>query len=198
MSYLKDYFNEVTEITSQLNNQETHDAITTIVEYLSYTRKYFGRVFVLGIGGSAGNASHMVNDLRKLCALDAIAPTDNVSEFTARTNDNGFESAFTGFLEVSRIKYNDTLFVLSVGGGDRERNISTGLINAIDLAKSKGAAIISITGKPDGYAAKNSHVNITVPQVNPDRITPHSEAFQAILWHCIVSHPNLQTTKTTW
>ena len=157
-----------------------------------------GRVFVLGVGGSAGNASHMVNDLRKLCGIEAYCPTDNVSELTARTNDEGFDTVFEGYLRGSKFSYRDAIFILSVGGGDEARNVSVGLINAIKYARSKDGYILSIVGKSDGYAAKNSDTVVVVPAVEPTRITPHSEAFQAVVWHCIVSHPNLQTNKTKW
>jgi D-sedoheptulose 7-phosphate isomerase len=140
----------------------------------------------------------MVNDLRKLCCIEAYCPTDNVPELTARTNDEGFDTVFEEYLRVSKFNYKDTLFILSVGGGDEERNVSVGLIKAIKLAKSVDASVISIVGKSDGYAARNSETTIVVPMVEPSRITPHSEAFQAVIWHCIISHPNLQINKTKW
>jgi D-sedoheptulose 7-phosphate isomerase len=140
----------------------------------------------------------MVNDLRKLCGIEAYCPTDNVPELTARTNDEGFDTVFEEYLRVSRFSRDDTIIVLSVGGGDKERNVSVGLIKAIDHVKSVEGTIISIVGRADGYAALNSDTTIFVPAVNPSRITPHSEAFQAVIWHCIISHPNLQINKTKW
>jgi len=195
MSFSDFYFNEVVNIAQQIDKNN----IEVMVNAIRTTRDISeGRVFVLGVGGSAGNASHMVNDLRKLCDVEAYCPTDNVPELTARTNDEGFNTVFEGYLRGSRFNYKDTLFVLSVGGGDEERNVSVGLINAIKYARSKDGTILSIVGKPDGYAAKNSDTVVVVPQVEATRITPHSEAFQAVVWHCIISHPNLQVNKTKW
>ena len=157
-----------------------------------------GRVFVLGVGGSAGNASHMVNDLRKLCSIETYAPTDNVSELTARTNDEGFDTVFVEYLRTSRLNSNDAIIVLSVGGGDADRQVSVGLIKAIDYAHKMEACVLSIVGKPDGYAAKNSDLAIVVPSIDPKWITPISEAYQAVVWHCVVSHPDLQMRNTKW
>jgi D-sedoheptulose 7-phosphate isomerase len=195
MSFADKYFEEVVNIATDINK----DKVETLVNTLATTRDISeGRVFVLGVGGSAGNASHMVNDLRKLCGIEAYAPTDNVSELSARTNDEGFDTVFEEYLRVSRINYKDTIFILSVGGGDEERNVSVGLIKAIKYARAKDATIIGIVGKEDGYTAKNADACVVVPPVEPSRITPHSEAFQAVVWHCIVSHPNLQVNKTKW
>ena len=157
-----------------------------------------GRVFILGIGGSAANASHMVNDLRKLCNIEAYCPTDNVSELTARTNDEGFETIFENYLRTSNFTSSDCLFILSVGGGDKDRNISVNLIKAIDYCHIKGGKVYGIVGRSSGYTAKTGDCVILVPPLFPDRITPHSEAFQAVIWHCIVSNPKLQKNKTTW
>jgi D-sedoheptulose 7-phosphate isomerase len=195
MSFADKYFEEVVNIATDINK----DKVETLVNTLTTTRDITeGRVFVLGVGGSAGNASHMVNDLRKLCGIESYAPTDNVSELSARTNDEGFDTVFEEYLRVSRINYKDTIFILSVGGGDEERNVSVGLIKAIKYARAKDATIIGIVGKEDGYTAKNADACVVVPPVEPSRITPHSEAFQAVVWHCIVSHPNLQVNKTKW
>lgn len=196
MSFSDFYFNEVVNIAQLIDKP----AIERIVDVLKYTRDNSeGRVFVLGVGGSAGNASHMVNDLRKLCGIEAYCPTDNVSEVTARTNDEGFDTVFEEYLRGSRFTYKDTIFILSVGGGDEEKNVSVGLIKAIKYAQSKDANIVAIVGKPDGYTAINEYVlSVVIPPVEPTRITPHSEAFQAVVWHCIVSHPNLQINKTKW
>jgi len=195
MSFSDQYFSEVVSIADTIDK----NGVERLVSALSNTRDYNeGRVFVLGVGGSAGNASHMVNDLRKLCGIEAYAPTDNASEVTARTNDEGFDTVFVEYLKVSRLNHLDTIFILSVGGGDEERNVSVGLIKAIKLAKSVDATVVGIVGKNDGYTASNSDVCLVVPPLFPDRITPHSEAFQAVVWHCIVSHPKLQINQTKW
>lgn len=194
MSFSDLFMNEVMMIAERIDRHE----IETFVKLLRNTRDDGGRVFVLGVGGSAGNASHMVNDLRKLCGVEAYAPTDNTSELTARTNDEGFDTVFSGYLRVSNLQSKDTLVILSVGGGNEEKNVSVGLINAMKLAKERDCRILSIVGKPDGYAAKNSHCKIIVPIIDQGRITPHSEAFQAVVWHCAVSHPNLQVNATKW
>ena len=195
MSFSDQFFSEVISIADTIDK----NGVERLVSALANTRDYNeGRVFVLGVGGSAGNASHMVNDLRKLCGIEAYAPTDNASEVTARTNDEGFDTVFVEYLKVSRLNHLDTIFILSVGGGDEERNVSVGLIKAIKLAKSVDATVVGIVGKNDGYTASNSDVCLVVPPLFPDRITPHSEAFQAVVWHCIVSHPKLQMNQTKW
>jgi len=195
MKFCEQYFNEVAEISKSIDLIKVETLVNTLATTRDLTE---GRVFVLGVGGSAGNASHMVNDLRKLCGIEAYAPTDNVSELSARTNDEGFDTVFEQYLRVSRFSYKDTVFILSVGGGDEERNVSVGLIKAIKYARSKDGTIIGIVGKADGYTAQRADVCVVVPPVEPSRITPHSEAFQAVVWHCIVSHPNLQVNKTKW
>ena len=194
MSFVEHYFSQV-EFTS--NNILQKD-VNTIVQYLKQIQEHEGRVFILGVGGSAANASHMVNDLRKLCDIEAYSPIDNVSELTARVNDEGWEYFFERWLTTSRLTDLDCVFVLSVGGGSLERNISVNLIKAIDLANDIGAAVLSIVGKPDGYAALHSDACCVIPVSDQTLLTPISEAFQAVVWHCIVSHPDLQTTKTTW
>lgn len=195
MSFSDQYFQEVIEIAAAIDKSK----VEKLVEALTNARDYNeGRVFVLGVGGSAGNASHMVNDLRKLCGIEAYAPTDNVSELSARTNDEGFDTVFEAYLKVSRLNHLDTLFILSVGGGDEERNVSVGLIKAIKLAKSVDASVVGIVGKSDGYTALNADTCVVVPPLESSRITPHSEAFQAVVWHCLVSHPKLQINQTKW
>jgi len=195
MEHVNKYFEEVTFIAQNIDRQK----IESFANALRTTRDISnGRVFVLGVGGSAGNASHMVNDLRKLCGIEAYAPTDNTSELTARTNDEGFDTVFVEYLRTSRFTQGDTLVVLSVGGGSVERNVSVGLIKAIDYAHKMEGCVLSIVGKEDGYAATKSDLAVVVPVANPDRITPHSEAFQAVVWHCVVSHPELQMRKTKW
>jgi D-sedoheptulose 7-phosphate isomerase len=153
---------------------------------------------MLGVGGSAGNCSHAVNDFRKLCGIETYSPIDNVSELTARTNDEGWDTVFAGWLEVSRLNEKDAIFIFSVGGGDAERNVSPNIVKAVDLAKARSAKVLGIVGKSTGYTAKVGDVVVVVPEVNPDRVTPHSEAFQAVVWHCLVSHPALQIKRTKW
>jgi D-sedoheptulose 7-phosphate isomerase len=172
--------------------------IEQLAEELSALRERGGRLFLIGVGGSAGNCSHAVNDFRKLCGIDAYTPVDNVSELTARANDEGWETIFSGWLEVSRLAAKDAILVYSVGGGDAERNVSVNLIKAIDLAKTRGAKVYGVVGKDTGYTAQKGDVVVVVPQVRPHQVTPLSEAFQAVVWHCLVSHPALQTRKTKW
>lgn len=190
----KTYFSEVAEIAGAVDPH----IVETLAEELARLRARGGRLFLLGVGGSAGNCAHAVNDFRKLCAIEAYAPTDNVSELTARTNDEGFETVFTGFLEVSRLSANDAILIFSVGGGDAERNISVNLIRAIDMAKRCGAKVFGIVGRATGYTARMGDVVVVIPAPNPEHITPLSEAFQAVVWHCLVSHPALQRVATKW
>lgn len=196
MSTIAEYFEEVANISRSIDKHKIDNVTQILVE----TKKKNGRVFVLGIGGSASNATHMVNDLRKLCLIEAYSPTDNVSELTARINDDGFDTFFVEWLKVSKLNENDILFILSVGGGDKIKNVSVGLINAVEYAVTKiGCLVTGIVGKSTGYMAKTYPQNvIVVPEVNISRVTPHSEAFQAVVWHCIVSDPRLQQIKTKW
>lgn len=173
-------------------------SVGRLVAGLRSIRETGGRLFVLGVGGSAGNASHSVNDFRKLCGIEAYAPTDNVSELTARTNDEGWESVFSEWLRISRLGDKDGLLIFSVGGGDRERNLSVNLIRAIDLAREVGAKVYGIVGRDSGYTAQMADAVVVVPGPDPQLLTPMSEAFQAVVWHCLVSHPDLQTKATTW
>lgn len=161
-------------------------------------RERGGRLFIAGVGGSAGNCSHAVNDFRKLCGIEAYSPVDNVSELTARANDEGWETIFSGWLDVSRLNKNDALLVFSVGGGDVQRNVSVNLIRAVDFAKSRGARVLGIVGKAGGYTATNADCVVVIPEVEPQWVTPLSEAFQAVVWHCLVSHPKLQLRSTKW
>ena len=172
--------------------------VETLAAELAALRERGGRMFLIGVGGSAGNCSHAVNDFRKLCGIEAYSPVDNVSELTARANDEGWDTIFAGWLDTSRLKKSDAIFVLSVGGGDVERNVSTNIVKAIDFAKSRGAKVFGIVGKDTGHTAKTGDVVIVVPQVKPEWVTPLSEAFQAVVWHCLVSHPALQIRKTKW
>jgi D-sedoheptulose 7-phosphate isomerase len=194
LSHAVDFLCEVQQVANLLD----HSAIEKIVEELARLRENNGRLFLIGVGGSAGNSSHAVNDFRKLCEIEAYAIADNVSELTARANDEGWDTIFTGWLKVSRLSENDAIFVLSVGGGDAVGKVSVNIVRAIELAKERGAKVYGIVGRADGYAAKHGDVIVVVPTVNVDRVTPLSEAFQAVVWHCLVSHPLLQSRKTKW
>lgn len=174
------------------------DGVERLAYALSALREGGGRLFLIGVGGSAGNCSHAVNDFRKLCGIEAYSPIDNVSELTARTNDEGWDTVFAAWLEVSRLSERDAIFVFSVGGGDAERSISPNIVKAVDLAKQRGAKVFGIVGRDTGHTAKHGDVVVVIPQVNPERVTPLSEGFQAVVWHCLVSHPVLQTKKTKW
>ena len=165
---------------------------------LAATRQRGGRLFFLGVGGSAGNCSHAVNDFRKLAGFEAYAPTDNVSELTARTNDDGWDTVFAGWLQGSRLRKEDALFVFSVGGGSLEKNISPNLVRAVDYAREVGASIVGVVGRDGGHTARAADACVIVPTVNPDTITPHAEAFQAVVWHLLVSHPKLKVAPTKW
>jgi len=194
MSFTKDFLAEVQQVTAQLDEA----AIEKAAEELAAIRERGGRLFILGVGGSAGNAGHAVNDFRKICVFDASAPTDNVSELTARTNDDGWPSIFSEWLKGSRINAKDGLLIFSVGGGNLEKNVSPNLVNAIQLAKRAGASVVGIVGRDGGYTAKEATAAVIVPTVNPAHVTPHSEAFQAVIWHLFVSHPKLKVTQTKW
>lgn len=189
-----DFFARAADICARIDVQ----MVERLADELVALRERRGRLFILGVGGSAGNASHAVNDFRKLCGLEAYAPLDNVSELTARTNDEGWETVFAGWLEVSQLKSDDALLIYSVGGGDVERNVSVNMIRAIDLAKERGAKVFGIVGRDSGYTAKTGDVVVVVPQVAPDWVTPLSEAFQAVVWHSLVSNPKLQKRATKW
>ena len=194
MSYARQHLKEAAEIIDSLDA----DAIERMVETLATVRSRGGRLFFLGVGGSAGNCSHAVNDFRKLAGFEAYAPTDNVSELTARTNDEGWDTVFSAWLAGSRLRPEDGVFVLSVGGGSVEKNVSANLVRALDHARTVGAAIVGIVGRDGGYTARVADVCVIVPTVNPETITPHSEAFQAVVWHLLVSHPRLKTAPTKW
>lgn len=175
-----------------------HDAIDALAGELEALRERAGRLFVLGVGGGAGNAGHAVNDFRKLCGIEAYAPTDNASELTARTNDEGFETVFAEYLKISRAADRDALFIFSVGGGNAERNVSVNLIRAIDEAKSRQMAVFGVVGRDGGYARQRGDVVVLVPNVASDLVTPLTEGFQAVVWHALVSHPVLQLQPTKW
>ena len=193
-SYSIQHLRETVEIIAKINPDDCEKCVAE----LRATRDRGGRLFILGVGGSAANASHAVNDFRKIAGLECYAPTDNVSELTARTNDEGWATVFVEWLRGSRLKPIDTLLILSVGGGNLEKNVSPNLVLALKLAQDVGAHIIAIVGKDGGYAAKVAHAFVIVPTVNPANITPHSEAFQAVIWHLFVSHPDLKLNQTKW
>lgn len=194
MSFTQQFLTEVQQVTSRLDT----DAIEKVAEELAQIRQRGGRLFILGVGGSAGNAGHAVNDFRKICGFEAYAPTDNVSELTARTNDDGWPSIFSEWLKGSRINAKDGLLIFSVGGGNLEKNVSPNLVNAIQLARKAGAAVVGIVGRDGGFTAKEATACVIVPTVNPTHVTPHSEAFQAVVWHLLVSHPKLKVGQTKW
>jgi len=194
MSYAQQHLREAARIIEAIDA----DAIERMVEALAAVRLRGGRLFFLGVGGSAGNCSHAVNDFRKLAGFEAYAATDNVSELTARTNDEGWDTVFAAWLAGSRLRKEDAVFVLSVGGGSIEKNISANLVRALEYAKATGATIVGIVGRDGGYTARVADACAIIPTVNPETITPHSEAFQAVVWHLLVSHPTLKTSPTKW
>jgi D-sedoheptulose 7-phosphate isomerase len=194
MSYSAQHLKETAEIVARLNPADCEKCVAE----LRAVREHGGRLFMLGVGGSAANASHAVNDFRKITGIEAYAPTDNVSELTARTNDDGWASVFVEWLRTGRLCSRDCLFILSVGGGNLEKNVSPNLVAAMQLAKQVGAKIIGIVGKDGGYTAKVADACVIVPTVNPNNVTPHSEAFQAVIWHLFVSHPDLKVNQTKW
>jgi D-sedoheptulose 7-phosphate isomerase len=192
--FCQQYFSEAAEIISRID----HAAVEAAVSLLAQTRAQGGRLFILGVGGSAANASHAVNDFRKIAGLEAYAPTDNVSELTARTNDEGWATVFEAWLRVSRLRAEDCLLVFSVGGGNLEQGVSPNLVSALQYAQSIGAKITAIVGRDGGFAAQAADACVLIPVVNPAHITPHSEAFQAVIWHLMVSHPALKQAQTKW
>src|SRR5438477_3340577 len=194
MNYSAQHLQETSQIVSQLDPALCEKAIDLLVA----VRERGGRLFILGVGGSAANASHAVNDFRKLAGIEAYAPTDNVSEVTACTNDDGWNSVFAEWLKGSRLNGKDAILVLSVGGGSLEKNVSPNLVSALQLAKQRGSAILGIVGRAGGYTAQVADVAIVIPTVNPANITPHTEAFQAIVLHLWTSHPTLKLTETKW
>jgi len=194
MSFAETFLAEAREVAGGIDA----GAIERVVAHLAALRERGGRLFVLGVGGSAGNASHAVNDFRKLVGIEAYAPTDNVSELTARTNDEGWETTFAAWLAVSKLRAGDAILVFSVGGGDLERNVSPNLVRAVQYAKQVGATVLGILGRDGGYTGRAADAAVIVPTVNAAHVTPHSEAFQAVVWHCIVSHPSLKASATKW
>ena len=194
MSYAQQHMMEAAEIIRQMDVS----AIEKMADLLATVKADGGRIFFLGVGGSAGNCSHAVNDFRKIVGIESYAPTDNVSELTARTNDEGWATVFVEWLKTSRLGKNDAIFVMSVGGGSLEKKISPNLVSALQHAESVGAKILGILGRDGGYTAKVADACCIVPTVNPETITPHAEAFQAVIWHLLVSHPKLKVNATKW
>ena len=194
MTHTATYFTEVRRIAELIDCEE----IERIADELARLRERGGRLFLLGVGGSAANCSHAVNDFRKLCGIEAYTPVDNVSELTARTNDEGWETVFSAWLAVSRASASDALFIMSVGGGDAEKGISVNLVRALDEAKRRGLRVLGIVGRQGGYTKLRGDAVVVVPTVNDRHVTPHTEAFQAVVWHALVSHPRLQLVPTKW
>jgi D-sedoheptulose 7-phosphate isomerase len=194
MSFTQKFLRQVAEIATSIDVS----TIERVAEGVADVRNRGGRLFILGVGGSAANASHAVNDFRKLCDVEAYAPTDNVSELTARTNDEGWDTVFAAWLGGSHLRREDGVFVFSVGGGSLEKNISANLVRALQHARTIGAAIVGVVGRDGGYTAQVADACVIIPTVNPETITPHSEAFQAVIWHLLVSHPRLKVAPTKW
>ena len=194
MSYAQQHLKEAQEIIDQIDIE----AIEKVADLLATVKKDQGRIFFLGVGGSAGNCSHAVNDFRKIVEIESYAPTDNVSELTARTNDEGWPTIFEPWLKLSKLNPKDAVFIFSVGGGNLEKNISPNLVNALKYAKQVGAKITGVVGRDGGYTAQTADACVIIPTVNPENITPHSEAFQAVIWHLLVSHPKLKENQTKW
>lgn len=194
MSYAAQHMKEAIEIIQKMDVS----AIERMADLLATVKADGGRIFFLGVGGSAGNCSHAVNDFRKIVGIESYAPTDNVSELTARTNDEGWATVFVEWLKISKLQPKDALFIFSVGGGNLEKNISPNLVEAIKFAKSVGAKVTGVVGRDGGYTAQVADACVIVPTVNPETITPHSEAFQAVVWHLLVSHPKLKANQTKW
>jgi D-sedoheptulose 7-phosphate isomerase len=194
VNYTAQYFEEAIQILGQIDQ----NAIERTLDLLLQVRQQGGRIFFLGVGGGAGHASHAVNDFRKIASIESYAPTDNVSELTARVNDDGWDTSYRNWLQGSHLKRSDMVFVFSVGGGNIERNVSVNLVNALQFAKEVGAKICGVVGRDGGFTAQVADACVLVPVVNPDTVTPHTESFQAVIWHLLVSHPKLKLTEMKW
>ena len=194
MSYVDDYLKEAKEILDRIDP----NVIEKMISILEEIRDNGGRLFLLGVGGSAGNASHAVNDFRKICGFEAYTPSDNVSELTARTNDEGWHTVFSGWLKGSKLSSKDGVFVFSVGGGNKEKNISANIVYALEYAQEKNAKILGVVGRDGGYTAKVADACVVIPPVNPETITPHTESFHSVVWHLIVSDPRIMRMKNKW
>lgn len=194
MGYIEKYLREASAIIEKIDVDQTRLMLDLVVKL----KESKGRLFILGVGGGAGHASHAVNDFRKICGIEAYAPSDNVSELTARINDDGWETAYVNWLKISKLGTDDLVMVFSVGGGNTEKKISVNIVNSLQYAKDKGAKICGIVGRDGGYTARIADACVIIPMVNPETITPHTEAFQAVIWHLLVSHPDLQVNKMKW
>jgi D-sedoheptulose 7-phosphate isomerase len=194
MSFAERFLLEATQVIDRIDK----NAVERVAELIAETKEGGGRLFILGVGGGAANASHAVNDFRKIVGLEAYAPTDNVSELTARTNDEGWASVFVEWLKTSRVRRGDLVFVFSVGGGNLEKNVSPNLVSALQHAKQVGAKVCGVVGRDGGYTAQVADACVIIPTVDPTRVTPHTEAFQAVIWHLLVSHPSLKQAQTKW
>jgi len=194
MNYIDQYIEEMKQITEKINKKE----IKKIVDLINTVREKKGRIFFIGAGGGAGNATHAVNDFRKIAGIESYTPTDNVSELTARTNDDGWESVFVEYLKTSKLNKNDMVFVFSVGGGNQEKNISVNIIKALEYTKITGAKICGVVGRDGGYTKKVSDACVVIPTINGKTITPHTEAYQGVIWHLIVSHPKILAHEMKW
>ena len=194
MQFIDQYFNEAKIIIDKIDR----DQILKMVSIINETRDKNGRLFILGVGGGAGHASHAVNDFRKICGIESYTPTDNVSELTARVNDDGWETAYVNWLKISNLNQNDILLVFSVGGGNLEKNVSVNILKSLEMAKQLGSKICGVVGRDGGYTAQVADACVIIPPVNSETVTPHTEAFQAVIWHLLVSHPDLQKFEMKW
>jgi len=194
MDFINQYFAEAKEIIDKIDRTQ----ILKMVSIINETRDKKGRLFILGVGGGAGHASHAVNDFRKICGIESYTPTDNVSELTARVNDDGWETAYVNWLKISNLNQNDMLLVFSVGGGNLEKNISVNILKSLEFANQVGAKICGVVGRDGGYTAQVADACVVIPLINPETVTPHTEAFQAVIWHLLVSHPDLQKFEMKW
>jgi D-sedoheptulose 7-phosphate isomerase len=194
MDYVKAYLEEVHQVTDGVNASE----IERMVQLLIQLREKGGRLFFLGVGGGAGNASHAVNDFRKICGIESYTPSDNVSELSARVNDDGWETVFVNWLKGSKLRDTDGIFVFSVGGGNAEKNISANLVHALNYTREVGAKIFGVVGRDGGHTARVANACVVIPTINPETVTPHTESFQAVIWHLIVSHPRMKISEMKW
>jgi D-sedoheptulose 7-phosphate isomerase len=192
--FIPKFFSEVGQVSRSINYAD----VEQLVDELVNVRERHGRLFFLGVGGGAGNAAHAVNDFRKIAGIEAYAPTDNVSELTARTNDNGWHTVFADWLKTSRLSSNDAVFVLSVGGGNKDKNISANIVEALEYASQTGATILGIVGRDGGFTAKTADACVVIPTVSPENVTAHTESFQAVVWHLVVSHPRIKVAEMKW
>ena len=192
--HVKNFFQKINIISEKIDKNQILKLVNTLIKI----RKRKGRVFFLGVGGSAGNCSHAVNDFRKICEIECYAPTDNVSELTARINDDGWESSLKNWLKVSNLNSKDAIFIMSVGGGNKQKNVSVNLIEAIEFSKKRGAKVLGIVGRDGGHTKKFGDLVILIPTVDNSLVSPYCESFQSLVWHCLVSHPLLQTKKMKW